>query len=146
MFCRELPAEELSRSAPGTYGDILATFNHLITADGGYLGAPADAQPAWARDGVETTDLDELIARVDETAGRWERFLSEPPDADRVLTIDAGALEVRQGVMLTQALHHGNAHREQICSIITALGHEPPGLQAWEWAEATGRIWPTDRS
>jgi len=29
-------------------------------------------------------------------------------------------------------------HREQICSILTALGLEPPDLQVWAYAEATG--------
>jgi uncharacterized damage-inducible protein DinB len=50
-------------------------------------------------------------------------------------------LEVRAGVIVAQALHHGNAHREQICAILTSLGIEPPDIQPWECAWATGRIW-----
>ena len=54
-----------------------------------------------------------------------ERLLSEPVDAERVVVVDDGALEVRAGVIVAQALHHGNAHREQICAILTSLGIEP---------------------
>ena len=48
---------------------------------------------------------------------------------------------MRASVFVSQALHHGNAHREQICSILTSLGIEPPDVQAWGFAEATGRMW-----
>jgi len=41
-------------------------------------------------------------------------------------------------VLIVQALHHGNAHREQICAILTGFGIEPPDIQAWAYAEATG--------
>jgi len=145
-FSRDLSEEQLTAPGAGTFGGIRRTFNHLILSDGGYLRAPFDAQPTWARDNVETDDFDELLRRVDEAGALWERHLSQPLDADRVLIVDGGAMEVRQGVILTQALHHGNAHREQISSMLTSLGLEPPDLQAWGWAEATSRIWPADRS
>ena len=41
-------------------------------------------------------------------------------------------------MLVIQALHHGNAHREQICVVLTGLGIEPPDIQAWAYAEATG--------
>jgi hypothetical protein len=34
-----------------------------------------------------------------------------------------------------------NAHREQICAILTSLGIEAPDIQPGEYAWATGRIW-----
>ena len=73
--------------------------------------------------------------------GTCERLLSEPVDAERVFVVDDGALEVRAGVIVAQALHHGNAHREQICAILTSQGLEPPDIQPWGYARATGRIW-----
>jgi len=74
------------------------------------LGDPAAA-------GVLLGPLEEQLAASAEEAGQlWERLLSEPTDADRVFVVDDGALEVRAGVIVAQALHHGNAHREQICA------------------------------
>jgi hypothetical protein len=41
----------------------------------------------------------------------WERLLAEPVDPERVVVVDDGALEVRAGMIVAQALHHGNATR-----------------------------------
>jgi hypothetical protein len=46
----------------------------------------------------------------------------------------------RAGVDMTQALHHANEHRAHICTILGALGHEPPDVSAWEYALVTGRM------
>jgi uncharacterized damage-inducible protein DinB len=89
----------------------------------------------------DDAELDELPARAEEAGQLWERLLSEPVDAERVFVVDDGALEVRAGVIVAQALHHGNAHREQICAILTSQGLEPPDIQSWGYAWATGRIW-----
>jgi len=140
-FCRGLSQEQVTSPTTGSFGGILATFNHLILAEGGYLRAPAGSAPAWALDGDESADLDQLEARVEETEQLWERFLSEPVDAERLLISDEGAFEARTGVILTQALHHGSAHREQICAILTGFGMQPPDVQAWAYAEANGRGW-----
>jgi hypothetical protein len=42
-------------------------------------------------------------------------------------------------VVLVQALHHVSAHGEQVCACLAALGVEPPDLQPWARADATGR-------
>ena len=147
-FCRRLMPDQLTATAPGTYGTIIATFNHLIYADVNYLPRPKIKRPNWSREENEVTDLDRLEAMVDETAGLWERYLDDPLDAREKLSLDDGAYETESFVPVIQALHHGNAHREQICSIITALGIEPPDLQVWAYAEATGRaheVSATDR-
>jgi len=34
----------------------------------------------------------------------------------------------------------GSEHRGQICTILGALGHEPPDLTPWAYAFASGRI------
>lgn len=41
--------------------------------------------------------------------------------------------------MIAQALHHGSAHREQVCAMVREFGLEPPELQPWDFADATGR-------
>jgi hypothetical protein len=47
--------------------------------------------------------------------------------------------QAHAGVLVAQALHHGNAHREQICAILTGAGMQPRDVQAWAYADATGR-------
>jgi uncharacterized damage-inducible protein DinB len=67
-FCQDLTPQQLTSSAPGTYGSILDTFNHLIRSDANYLPRAKITRPAWAQDDQDVADLDELVARVDETA------------------------------------------------------------------------------
>jgi uncharacterized damage-inducible protein DinB len=138
-FCRDLPAERLTTPATGSYGGILATFNHLVLSEGGYLRRLAGSAPAWLADRDENAGLDQLEVRVEEMGRLWERFLSEPVDAERLMILDEGTYEARAGVIVTQALHHGSVHREQISAILTGFGVEPPDVQAWAYAEATGR-------
>jgi uncharacterized damage-inducible protein DinB len=140
-YCQDLSAEQLTSSSTGAFGSILATFNHVVLADGRYVGRLAGSLPAWVVDDDESADLDQLAAWVEETERLWEQFLSETVDAERVIIVDQGANEVRAGVFVAQALHHGNAHREQICAILTGLGLQPPDIQAWGYSWATGRQW-----
>jgi uncharacterized damage-inducible protein DinB len=52
---------------------------------------------------------------------------------------DGKEYDVPAGIVLSQALHHGNEHRTQVCTVLTTLGVLTPGLGLWEWGEATGR-------
>ncbi|HJU03354.1 MAG TPA: DinB family protein [Actinomycetes bacterium] len=137
--CRGLPPEQLSLpgTAAGTDRDILAIFNHLIQTDRGYVQRRGE-RPDWVDNEEDTADLDELERRAGENAEVWERFLAQPLEATKLIILDQGAYEAEQSVLVVQALHHGNAHREQISAILTGLGVEPPDLQAWSYAQATG--------
>jgi uncharacterized damage-inducible protein DinB len=139
VACRSLSEEQITSSALGGFGNILDTFNHIILSDAGYLRRLSDNAPAWLIDREKSADLTQLEERVAETERMWEQFLFKPIDAERVLILGEGSYEVHAGVLIAQALHHGNAHREQICAILTGLGVEPPDVQAWAYAEATGR-------
>jgi uncharacterized damage-inducible protein DinB len=139
-FCQGLSEDQLTSAGAGTSRDILAIFNHVVLSDTRYLRRLAGSAPSWL-DSDQSAGLDQLLARVEETGRLWERCLSEPVDTERVIIVDEGAHAVRAGVFVAQALHHGNAHREQICAILTDLGIRPPDVQAWEYAWATGRIW-----
>ena len=137
--CRGLPHEQLTLpgTAAGTDRGILAIFNHIIQSDRGYVSRRGD-RPDWVENEEDTADLDELERRADENAQVWERFLSQPLEATKLIILDQGAYEAEKSVLVVQALHHGNAHREQIGAILTGLGIQPPDIQAWAYAEATG--------
>ena len=137
--CRALPHEQLTLpgTAAGTDRGILAILNHIIQSDRGYVSRRGE-RPDWVENEEDTADLDELERRADENAEVWERFLSQPIEATKLIILDQGAFEAEQSVLVVQALHHGNAHREQICAVLTGLGIEPPDIQAWAYAQATG--------
>jgi uncharacterized damage-inducible protein DinB len=137
--CRGLPHDQLTLpgTTAGTDRGILAILNHIIRSDRGYASRRGD-RPAWVENAEDTADLDELERRADENAEVWERFLAQPLEATNLIILNQGAYEAEQSVLVVQALHHGNAHREQISAVLTGLGIEPPDLQAWAYAEATG--------
>ena len=138
-FCQELSPAQLDAKAPGTFGTILETLNHVVAADAGYLPRIKVQRPDWAGDDADVKGLDVLAARVDQAAKLWESYLPSPLDAKHKLSLDDGAYEAQASVPVVQALHHANVHREQVCAILTSLGIEPPDLQVWAYAEATGR-------
>jgi uncharacterized damage-inducible protein DinB len=125
--CRERSADELTSPGP-RFG--MATLNHLVLADAGYVASLVGARAEWASHDHETNDLDELAARAEESGARWERFLQEPVDGERLAFLDGGAYETHAAVVVMQALHHVSAHGEQVCASLKALGVEAPRCAA----------------
>ncbi|HXC75608.1 MAG TPA: DinB family protein [Candidatus Acidoferrum sp.] len=142
-FCVQLRPEQLSQPRPaplaGVHGSILETLDHIVTSDGAYLGALTGHRPAWAVDERGHSDLGQLASWVDEAEALWMGFLSGPDDAERTVLLDAGTYETHAAIVTAQALHHGSAHREQICASLRDFGLEPPEVQPWDFADATGR-------
>ena len=142
-FCAQVPRERLSepRQAPlaATTGSVLETFHHLVCTEGGYLGALTGNRPAWADESAPIPSLEEMASRAGEAEALWMDFLSRPDDAARTVYLDAGTYETQAAIVTAQALHHGSAHREQICAILRDFSLEPPEIQPWDFADATGR-------
>jgi uncharacterized damage-inducible protein DinB len=138
-----LPAERLDASVPGTYGSMIDTLTHMIDADSRYLLRLRDPSPPTREDRVGVT-LAHLRSEMPEHRDRWDAALDE---------IERGELSTRiadhqsdypdtpdaEGLLLLQAIHHGNDHRTQICSTLGALGEEVPELDGWNyWAYGRG--------
>ncbi|HKB17417.1 MAG TPA: hypothetical protein VKF28_00160 [Candidatus Dormibacteraeota bacterium] len=49
-----------------------------------------------------------------------------------------GRSRLSLGVVLIQAMHHGNDHRTHVCSILGAHGLEYGDMDVWAYGEATG--------
>ncbi len=136
--CRNLTDEQLIR--PGIrYGSILATLNHIVLTDAGYLASLGCGRADWASDTNETNDFQELTSRAEECGARWDRFLKKPVEGERLVYLDNGTYETHAAVVVMQALHHVSAHGEQVCASLKAMGIESPDVQPWELADQTGR-------
>ncbi len=128
--CRTLDATQLAATAPGGYGTIPVTLRHILGAEAYYHYLLVGKFPHWDwRDDV-TPSFDEMDAWAREMAAFWESFFETPRDPDEpIVRHEAGGTRrTRLGVVVAQALHHGNAHREQVCAVLTHLGIEPPEL------------------
>jgi uncharacterized damage-inducible protein DinB len=137
-----LAPERLDAEIPGTYGSIAATLTHLVDADGRYLRRmrtptlpPSEDRPA--------APLAELRSDLDDHAARWREILDELDTGDLHAAIlgrdDYPDTHDAEGMLLLQAVHHGNDHRTQVCSTLGALGLEVPDLDGWEYW-ANGRV------
>jgi uncharacterized damage-inducible protein DinB len=147
--CRGLDQPTLDATVPGTYGSIIATLRHLIDAEMSYVFrlTEAWAERPWPYD--EAVGLDVLEERAALLGTTLERFLAGDWDEERqgqARGEDGQVFAVRAGIFLTQALHHANEHRAHVCTILGALGHEPPDVSAWGYALATGRMTPKTAS
>lgn len=135
---KQLPGADLDRPAHG-FGSLIATLNHLVLSDASYLASLTGQLTEWLRADEDTSDLDQLEARVDETAAGWEHLFSAPVDGERMLSLDAGQYQCRASIVVAQALHHAVAHREQVRGGLADIGVKVQDLQPWEYALATGR-------
>jgi uncharacterized damage-inducible protein DinB len=144
--CAKLSDDQLQLTAPGTYGTIAATFLHLLAAEQRYLRRLAGTKPEVSeRDPAPTMAMlrghaarsgDQLIAAA-------KRITPEDTiDEER----DGRLMKLHLGVVIIQALHHGNDHRTHICTI---LGHHqiPYGdMDVWAYGSGIGAIVPVASS
>ena len=139
--CLALTAEQLETGVPGTYGSILETIRHLVGADSSYLFALTGGGVAAIDE--DRMDLPELRAAMEANGPAWAQLLVGDLDPDAVVVRyrdDGSESHAPMGIRLAQALHHGTDHRSQVCTALTALGVEPPAIDAWDYAWAEDRL------
>jgi uncharacterized damage-inducible protein DinB len=143
--CLALTPEQLETTVPGTYGSILETVRHTVGADVGYLFVLTGGRRPLVDE--EAMDLAALKSVMVHNGPAWSQLLAEEldPDADIVRHRDDGSeSHAPVSIRLTQALHHGTDHRSQVCTALTALGVEPPEIDAWAFGRSDGRAFQTD--
>jgi uncharacterized damage-inducible protein DinB len=139
--CLALSPEQLEIPVPGTYGSIIETARHLVGSDAWYLfTATGDRDHRIDEDHM---DLPELRAAMEGHGAAWSQLLAQDldPDAANVTRHDDGSeTHTTVGIRLAQVLHHGTDHRSQICTVLTSLGVEPPGIDVWDFGAQDGRV------
>jgi uncharacterized damage-inducible protein DinB len=140
--CLTLSPSELERAVPGTYGTILDTQRHVVGSDSWYL---FDITGDRARRIEEDLmDLPELRTAMERDGEAWSALLAQDLDPDAILKDvdedDGYERDAPIGIRMAQALHHGTDHRSQICTTLTSLGVEPPGIDVWNFGVEVGRV------
>ena len=136
-----LSPEQLETAVLGTYGSILATMQHLVGADASYLNRLTGGRTS--RVDEDQMDIPELRAAMDRNGEAWSQIVGQELDPDAVIVArrdDGSETHAPAGIRLAQALHHGTDHRSQICTALTALGFEPPGIDVWDFGVQNGRV------
>ena len=138
--CLALPSEQLATTVPGTYGSIHDTMRHIVGADASYLVVTSGGR--FPRIDEEQMSFAELRAQMATHGEAWSQVLAGA-DPDVMLTRnrdDGSATHAPLGIRLAQAVHHGTDHRSQICTALTALGVEPPFIDAWDYGMQAGTV------
>ena len=132
---RSLPPAGLTATAPGVYGEVLATLSHLLGADGRYLGY-LEGDPPPPRTGPDPTlPLDQLADQLRDQAVRWRVLLARIDEIDVTPPArgERPVLPHAMNLLVAQALHHGDDHRTQICTVLSTNGYESPDLDVWTY-------------
>jgi uncharacterized damage-inducible protein DinB len=139
--CLVVTQEQLDAAVPGTYGSILETMRHFVGGDALYL-FHLTGDHARQID-TDHMDLQDLRDAMEADAKAWIELLAKDLDPAAVVrdVDEAGYMrDASIGVRLAQALNHGTDHRSQICTALTTLGVEPPGIDVWSFGVETGRV------
>ncbi len=134
---REAPSAERTRPS---YLGPLRTLNHLVSADAASVHLLRGTSPEWTWPKDETSDLDELEARVDRLAALWEEVLAAPLDVEKRLVMGDNDYEFTAATLILQALHLGHTQREHVNrGVGDLLQVARPNLQPYRFAMETGR-------
>ena len=139
--CSALSDEQLDAEPQSvTKGSIRQTLSHLVSSQHGYLSLltlPVDARrrisPAFA-------ELQESMRISGEGLLALVRGESGNDLNTRLQTTDG--FYVEPWVVMVQIINHATEHREQIKSMLSALGVTPPNLDGWDFGEVTKALIP----
>jgi uncharacterized damage-inducible protein DinB len=137
--CLSLTPEQLDAAVPGTYGSILETMRHFVGGDSYYL-SHLTGDPEIDTDHM---DLRELRAAIEADEQTWIELRAKGREPQAVVKDgdeDGYQRDATIGIRLAQAVHHGTDHRSQICTALTMLGVEPPGIDVWDFGIQAGRV------
>lgn len=141
--CYDLSDQQLDAQAQSaTKGNIRETLVHLVSSQRGYLALltlPVDERP--------TTPL--TFAELPASAHNSGEGLLALAKGER--TFFATRLTTRDGhytepwVVMLQVINHATEHREQIKSMLSALGVTPPDVDGWDYGIESEALVPISK-
>jgi uncharacterized damage-inducible protein DinB len=129
--CAALTEEQLeAQPHSATKGTIRETLMHLAEAERGYLGDLTGERDWGEFKGPPTLEeLKESLAATGEGLLTLAREGSSQRMNEDVHSQDG--YTIAPWLLMLQALNHATEHREQIKSMLTALGLKPPRIDGW---------------
>lgn len=134
----QLDAEPQSAAA----GSVRSTLLHLVTSQQSYLRQLTMSleEPLTP---VSVSLIPELESFVTQSGDRLLALARDPsrlPNQGQIQTHDGYLVE--PWVLMVQIINHATEHREQIKSILSALGVTPPNIDGWMFGEAVHALIP----
>lgn len=138
--CAALTAEQLDTPpTTATLGTIRETLLHLVAAEGGYYHRLSGTKIPF--DHKSNPGFDEIRRTSAATGEGLLALARNPENKDWAETYTApDGYVVTPWVVMVQVINHATEHREQIKSMLTALGHTPPEIDGWDYGLAAGGL------
>lgn len=139
--CLTLTDEQLDAPPQSaTEGNIRSTLLHLVSAQYGYLRLlTLPVEERRERVTVEFADMEKSLKESGERLLELARDMGKLP-VTRIQTRDDYLVE--PWVIMLQIINHATEHREQIKSMLTALGIEPPSIDGWDFGDVMKALVP----
>jgi uncharacterized damage-inducible protein DinB len=139
--CSDLSEQQLDAEPQSvTVGSIRQTLLHLVTSQHGYLSLLTLPVEARTRPNLA---FDELQQSVNASGEGLLALVRDQPGEylnTRLRTRDGYFVE--PWVVLVQVINHATEHREQVNSMLSALGVTPPELDGWAYGDSTHALVP----
>ncbi|MCI0550237.1 MAG: DinB family protein [Anaerolineae bacterium] len=139
--CAALTDEQLDAPPQSaTEGSIRSTLLHLVSSQYGYLRLlTLPLEERRDRVTVEFADIEKSLKDSGARLLELAKDVSKLPSA-RIQTRDDYMVE--PWVLMTQIINHATEHREQVKSMLTALGITPPSIDGWDYGESVNALVP----
>jgi uncharacterized damage-inducible protein DinB len=141
--CNALSGEQLDAQPQSvTMGTIRDTLFHMVTSQRGYLALLT--QPVYERTKPELTfrELEESARRSGEGLLQLARGERQPYGSPLQTT---DGYHTEPWVVMLQIVNHATEHREQIKSMLSALGITPPSMDGWDYGEVRNALIPVEK-
>jgi len=141
--CLSLTDEQLDAQPQSVVkGTIRETMTHLVGAQQGYLSLLTLPVEKRVRFVPSKEEWQESAKKSGESLLALVRG-EDKPFPEKLQTRDDYLVE--PWVVMVQIINHAHEHREQICSMLNALGVTPPDMDGWSYGEATGALIPMSK-
>jgi uncharacterized damage-inducible protein DinB len=142
--CSALSDEQLDAEPQSvTKGTIRRTSVHLVSSQYSYLRTlTLPLEERLQSPTVAFAELQESARMSGEGLLALARDEMKP-FSSRLQTRDGFFVE--PSVLMVQIINHATEHREQINSMMSALGLTPPDLDGWSYGEATNALIPISK-
>ncbi|MEZ4592355.1 MAG: DinB family protein [Chloroflexota bacterium] len=140
--CESLNEEQLNfQPKSAVRGTIRETLRHFVLSQEDYVSMLDTATHPPERD--HNLTLPEL-RKIAITSGQDLLSLVQNSSLDLLQTqvqVSDG-YKVEPWVFIVQLINHATEHREQIKSVLTALGVEPPRIDGWAYGQQQNALFP----
>lgn len=134
-LCAGLTNEQLETAVQGAYGSIHATLEHIVSSEQSYFSRISTGKRYVRPDNSPPMTFEEMIESARRTGTGlidWAPKV-ESGDAVEIKWEDGTLRDVPKAIILTQAINHATEHRDQVMTMLTQLGIQPPELDSWSY-------------